>query len=261
MFGFFQRLFRKQRFLIDVASISERGLVRAENQDHVLVNRERATFCVADGMGGGEGGATASDMVCLFMARAVAKDVDFGERVKRVDEAFRSANAAMRAYAYRAGFKQMASTATVLLADEADAGQAVIGYVGDSRVYRCREGLLTLLTHDHTMAGELMRRSAGHAMSVEFHGRQHAFAHILTRAVGVEAEVRPEWRKIDMRKGDVYLICSDGVHDMLSSEEIRTLLSADERAQDLVAALSARILSAGAVDNYSMVVLKIGGRE
>ena len=64
-----------------------------------------------------------------------------------------------------------------------------------------------------------------------------------------------------MRKGDVYLICSDGVHDMLSSEEIRTLLSADERAQDLVAALSERILSAGAVDNYSMVVLKIGGRE
>lgn len=261
MLEFLKSLFRKKRFLVDVASISERGLVRAENQDHVFVNRERTTFCVADGMGGGEGGATASEMVCLFMSKAVAKNGDFGERVKRVDDAFRAANAAIRAYAYRAGFKQMASTATVLMADETDGRQAVVGFVGDSRVYRCREGLLTLLTHDHTMAGELMRRTAGQAMSVEFHGRQHALAHVLTRAVGVEAGVKPEWRKIDMRKGDVYLICSDGVHDMLSSEEIRALLSADEKAQDLVEGLSKKILSAGAVDNYSMVVLKIGGRE
>lgn len=261
MFKFLRNLFGRKPFQADVASLSERGLVRAENQDHVFVSREHATFCVADGMGGGEGGATASEMVCLFMSKAAAKDGDFGERVKRVDEAFRSANASMRAYAYRAGFRQMASTATVLVADETDGRQAVIGYVGDTRVYRCREGLLTLLTHDHTMAGELMRRSSGRAMSVEFHGRQHALAHVLTRAVGVAAGVEPEWRRIDMRKGDVYLICSDGVHDMLSSEEIRGVLSSDRRAQALVEALSERILAAGAVDNYSMVVIKIGGRE
>ena len=135
--GFLSRLFSsvRRRRILDVASLSACGLVRADNQDHFLVNRGRAFFCVADGMGGGEGGAEASDIVCRCIGKAVACRTPFPERVHRAAEAIRTANREIRAYAQKAGYRQMATTVTVFAVDErAKDPSAVIGYVGDSRV-------------------------------------------------------------------------------------------------------------------------------
>ncbi|MBQ1345782.1 MAG: hypothetical protein IIY62_05405, partial [Kiritimatiellae bacterium] len=71
--NWFAKLFRRRRVRIDSAALSDRGLVRAENQDHVLVNRGRRFYCVADGMGGGDGGAKASEIVCRCLRAAVAR--------------------------------------------------------------------------------------------------------------------------------------------------------------------------------------------
>lgn len=262
MWRWLVNLFRRKRLQVDSAAISERGLVRTDNQDHFMVHRGRLAYCVADGMGGGDGGAKASEIVCRSVGNAVSRRVDFPERVKRIHEALAAANAEVRDYAAKAGFsKQMASTAAVLAIDADHGDQAVIGYVGDSRVYRFREGQLQQISKDHTIGRELSQHTTNRAVAAGLKGRNLAISHMLTRAVGVLPEVTPEWRKIDVRKGDAFLVCSDGVYDMVSDEQIQAVFAAGGKAKDTAAVLAQKIVAGGAVDNYTLVVVKIGGRR
>lgn len=256
MFEFLRR--RKRRFDVDSATFSDRGLVRPDNQDHVLAYGARGLYCIADGMGGGEGGAKASEIACASISRAVSRRTDFAERVKRTDEALRSANVEIRDYAAKAGYRQMATTAAVLLLDLAEGRQGVVGSVGDSRVYRFRGGELVQLTRDHTMACELSRTIGGRAMSAGISGREHLLSHVLTRAIGIEPEVKPEWRRIDFAAGDAFLVCSDGLYDMADAAAIRAAVAAGGRAKDVVARLAETVVKNGASDNYSMIVVKVG---
>ncbi len=258
--NWFKRLFRRRRVRIDVAALSDRGLVRAENQDHVWVNRGRLFYCVADGMGGGDGGAKASEIVCRCLGAAVAPRTDFAERLKRIHEALAKANADIRAYAAQAGFtRQMASTAALLAVDPATCRQAVVGFIGDSRVYQLRAGALVQLTHDHTIACELSRHPASRAVAEGLKDRSLAIAHMLTRAVGVQPDVDPEWRRVDVRRADTFLVCTDGLYDAASEAAIRDALAAGGTAKEIAARLGRLAVAGGAGDNYSLVVVKIGG--
>ena len=262
MWRWLLNLFRRRRLQADVAAVCARGLVRPDNQDHLMVHRGRLVFCVADGMGGGDGGAKASEIVCSEVGRAVARRRDFPELVRSVSEAVASANAGVRDYAAAAGFtKPMASTVALLVIDRDHGDQAVVGNVGDSRVYRFRAGELNQVSRDHTIAHELGKHGTSRAMAAGLKSRSLAISHMLTRAIGIQPEVAPEWRKVDVRRGDVFLLCSDGVYDMVTDEEIRAALARNVSAKETVARLSARIDSRGAVDNYTMVVVKIGGRR
>ena len=257
MWRWLVNLFRRKRLQVDSAAVSERGLVRTDNQDHFMVHRGRLAYCVADGMGGGDGGAKASEIVCRSVGNAVSQRVDFPERVKRIHEALAAANAEVRDYAAKAGFsKQMASTAAVLAIDADHGDQAVIGYVGDSRVYRFREGQLQQISKDHTIGRELSQHTTNRAVAAGLKGRNLAISHMLTRAVGVLPEVAPEWRKIDVRKGDAFLVCSDGVYDMVADEGLRAALEEGGAAREIVARIEARVVAAGAADNYSLVVVR-----
>ncbi len=253
----FSCLFPFCRPPVESASFSARGLVRRENQDRLMVRRARPTFCVADGMGGGEGGAEASRIVCSELSATVARHRNFGPRVRACADAVRTANARIRAFAERAGYRQMATTVALLALDAEDPSIGVVGHVGDSRVYRFRDGGLTCLTHDHTMAGELSRTAVTRAMADEIGCRRHPLAHVLTRAVGVGREVHPEWRKIDVRPGDRYLVCSDGVYDMVPDDALRAAFAAGGAPREVVRRVSREVVAAGAHDNYSLVVVDI----
>ena len=260
--NWFAKLFRRRRVRIDSAALSDRGLVRAENQDHVLVNRGRRFYCVADGMGGGDGGAKASEIVCRCLRAAVARRTDFAERLDRVRAALAQANADIRAYAARAGFtRQMASTAALLALDPGTCRQAVVGFIGDSRVYRLRDGGLVQLTRDHTIVRELNLQTAGRAVAAGLRDRSLAISHMLTRALGVQEEAVPEWGRIDVRRDDVFLVCSDGLYDAASEADIRGALAAGGAAKEIAARLARLAVAGGAGDNYSLVVVKIGGRR
>ena len=260
--NWFQRLFLRRRTQIDSAALSDRGLVRTDNQDHVLVNRGRRFYCVVDGMGGGDGGAKASEIVCRCLRAAVARRTDFAERLKRIHEALAEANREIRAYAARAGFtRQMASTAAILAIDPGSRHQAVIGFIGDSRVYRLRGGGLLQLSRDHTIGRELSLQANSRAVAAGLRDRALAISHMLTRAVGVLPEVVPEWRRIDVRRGDVLLVCSDGLYDAVPEKKIQAALAAGVSARETVARLGALAVAGGAGDNYSLVVVKIGGRR
>ena len=243
----------------EAASLTDRGLARADNQDHVLARRVTLVYCVADGVGGGDGGAKASEILCNEVAVAADASVGFVRRLRACDDAARIAHARIADYAVRAGFRRSMGTTMALLVIDPDPPkrgapwrEAAVAHIGDSRVYRWRSGRLDLLTRDHTVA-EQMRGDGPEAAPASRKGR---LGHMLTRAIGPGDWIGPDWCKVDVCPGDVFLVCSDGVHDMLSGERIASAISEGGRASDIVSRLSKGIRAAGAEDNYTMVVVK-----
>ena len=243
---------------IKSTSRSETGLVRKANEDSVLCLDQMAVFAVADGMGGGSDGALASRMVCEELSRGVCAKV-YLRRVDEIGRAVAAANARILEHAKRHGFRQMGSTVALLAVDETSFARGVIGYVGDSRVYRVRSGVAELLTRDHSVGAEL-EKEVGSAAGRDFSARSNPLSHILTRSVGVKDDVLLEWRKIDIVDGDRFVICSDGVHDVIETDALGRIVAACdiEKAAD---ALAAKVVECGAPDNYSFVIVEIGGAK
>lgn len=233
--------------------------MRRDNQDHFYVDPRGSLYCVADGMGGGQGGAKASEIVCAHLSGAAQSTSTFPELMKRTADAINEANAEIMAYAAERKWRLMGSTLAALFIDTQKCGVGVLCHVGDSRIYRVRAGMLELLTNDHTVAGEIGRRTSCKGLTEEFARRMGRLSHMLTRAIGIESTVIPDWRKIDVRQDDVYMICSDGIYDMLEKDFIRDALAKSESSADAVADISRAVLDAGAQDNFTCIVLKIGG--
>ena len=241
---------------IKAVSRCETGLVRKDNQDSVLCLEGMSIFAVADGMGGGSEGGLASQIVCEELARGIVAK-EYARRVDEAGGAVAAANARIFEYAKEHGFRQMGSTVALLAIDDATLSRGVIGYVGDSRVYRVRDGKAELLTRDHSIGAEL-EREVGAAAGARFSARSNPLSHILTRAVGTKDTVSLEWRKIDIEAGDRLVICSDGVHDVVEADVLCGIVEAGgmEKAAD---SLAAKVVECGAPDNYSFVIVEIGG--
>lgn len=240
--------------VVDVASLSACGPVRRENQDHCFASPETAFFCVADGMGGGQGGAKASEIVCRQLSGVALRSANFAERMSRVDLAVRAAQAEIRSFARAAGFAQMATTVALLALESADSPIAEIASVGDSRIYRFRGGELKQLTRDHTYAEALKRAGAWDELAADAEG---AYTHVLTRAIGTGSDALVDWRWIDVRKNDRFLLCTDGVYDMASDDAIGAAFAEGGSSGEVLARLEARVLAAGGRDNYTMIVVSL----
>ena len=254
MFGWLSRSVLK----VGCLTVSETGAVRKDNQDAVFVDKAKTVFCVADGMGGGSEGATASRFVCEEVAKAVEDVQDLAGRMRAVDAAIAAANARIRAYAAEKEFKQMGSTVVVLLVDPADGRHAAICHVGDSRIYRVRRACAEPLTKDHTIGGQLGELTTG-IQAAGLKSRTNPLAHVLTRAIGGADKVSADWRRIDVTDGDRFLICSDGVHDVVSDRRIGALLSRTYDIDTAAAWLKDAVVDNGAPDNYTYVIAEMGG--
>ena len=216
---------------------SETGLVRADNQDHLFVDDARLVYCVADGVGGGAEGARASEIVCanLKMVTYAAADT-FKARTSAVQKAIEDANAALFAYAREKGVPLVASTVAALVLDPENPRHAAICNVGDSRIYRFRRGMPELLTHDHRLGGG---------------------SHALTRAIGAAETVRVEWTELESTDASRFLLCTDGVHDVVSAGRLAAFVSAAPTLDAAVERIAADVVRHGAPDNYSFVLLEV----
>ena len=168
----------------------------------------------------------------------------------------RAANARVRAYAEEKDFKQMGSTVAVLLLEPNDVRRAAICHVGDSRIYRVRHGSAELLTKDHTIGGQLSAFATGE-QAAGLKSRANPLAHVLTRAIGAEEKVSGEWRKIDLSDGDRYLVCSDGVHDVIADSLIGEILTIEPDLESAAKRLGDEIVRNGAPDNYTYAMVKM----
>jgi serine/threonine protein phosphatase PrpC len=241
---------------LNFVSRTARGLVRADNQDNVLCIGKMGLFAVADGMGGGSSGGLASKIVCDELS--LVSSADFKARIAEIDQAVATANSRILAHAREHGFRQMGSTVALLAVDESGCKRGVIGYAGDSRVYRVRGGAAELLTRDHSIGAEL-EDTVGTAGG-KFSARSNPLAHILTRAIGTKECVLLEWRKIDIAAGDRFVICSDGVHDTTDTDTLARLVAGKELEQ-AADALVRGIVAQGAPDNYSFVIVETEGAQ
>ena len=246
---------------IKSVKFSNVGLVRRENEDHLFAGHLSGVYCVADGMGGGEEGAKASEMVCAEVYRAVSNATGgFFAKMQAVDDGLQAANSVVYNYAKSRSYRQMGSTAAIIVFDSPGSGHAAICHVGDSRVYRIRDGLATPLTRDHTVAVEYKALIFKNGNQEPINGRNHPLAHVLTRAIGTDSKVVAEWTKIDIVSGDRFLVCSDGVHDVLSDALIGFLASYDS-LETVRERLSSAIVNGGAPDNYSFILLEVGHQK
>ena len=239
-------------------SVSETGLARDDNQDSLLAMVECGVFCVADGMGGGCEGALASSIICEEIASSIKTA---GCDIKSVvDRALLSANARICRHANENGYRMMGSTVVVLAFDADDVGKAVVCHVGDSRVYRIRKGKVELLTDDHTLANQILRSSEGRWME-SLRGRKSPLSHILTKVVGSVDGVVPEWREIDVECEDCFLICSDGVHDIMDEHDMAEMYASASSREIFSEALRCEIIRRGAPDNFTYVIVEAGKSE
>ena len=250
----------QRKFKTDVAFASECGLVRRENQDHLVADPKTLVFCVADGMGGGEAGGEASAAVCRNVDSVLHERAGFADRVRFVDDAIHRADGEIRAISAAAGYRQMGTTVAVLVSDGKRI--AAVGNVGDSRVYRMRDGKLTQLTRDHTLTAEILSHRLPQGVKPLADVRALALSHVLTRAVGVGQErLKVDWRKVDVKEGDVMLLCSDGVHGAVAPSALAAAVVAGGDAKEILGRICSLVVASGAKDNYSAIVVKIGGRR
>ncbi|HEX6493543.1 MAG TPA: protein phosphatase 2C domain-containing protein [Candidatus Dormibacteraeota bacterium] len=237
--------------LLELAAVSDRGTVRAENQDAwSLVPLEAGRGCLlllADGMGGHAGGREAAELAVQHAAERLRESSDPHEDV---GEAGASANAAIAALRRDNGGAVMGTTLVVAAVSD---GRATIGNVGDSRAYLVRDGSASQVTRDHSVLAEAIR--AGH---LESGGAGDPPRNLLTRALTGDP-VDADRFSVELRAGDVLLLCCDGAWDPLGGEGLAGLVGGEGPLDGLLSRACDAALEAGSRDNVTLVACRVTG--
>ncbi len=231
-----------------IAVVTDTGRRRLGNEDAYVWRPP--LFAIADGMGGAKAGEIAAGIAADTLESAHSRPLDAEDLASLISEANlriwqRSLNDPSTA--------GMGTTFTVALVDE-QAGAVVFGHVGDSRAYRVRDGVLEQITTDHSLVAELVESGVLTPEEAERHPQRSA----ITRALGTEPEVEPDVFTIEVAPGDLFLLCSDGLSDMLTEERIAAAI---ERAGgDPTAAGEELVRNAnaeGGDDNITVLLFEI----
>ena len=242
-------------------AITHQGLTRSQNEDahwvtHVIEGKtdtessSRYIFAVTDGLGGHRGGAIASRMAL----KAVKEEFHAwhgGRADNVVSRAIQKANQNIFCVAQTDPelFQKMQTTLTVVVLEN---DSLTLGHIGDCRLYRMRDNHIDQLTRDHTMASDMLQM---HMISSK-QASTHPGRHQLTRSVGGDPFLNADINRQQVRQGDTYLLCSDGLWSELTDEEIRSALEETDvsRGCEKLVRLA---LSGGAPDNITGIMFHI----
>lgn len=241
-----------------ITGLTDPGRIREQNEDCIVMTPEAGLVVVADGMGGHRAGEVASRLAVEAIQRHVVNTLaDSGAasggsiEVALVRDAIQQANQAIYAHASvnpeNAG---MGSTVVVALFY---GDKLCVGHVGDSRLYRFRDTILEQVTEDHSVVQELVSRGLVTAEEA----RQTVGKNLVTRALGIDPDVEADISEHDVYNDDVYLLCSDGVNDVLADGDIEMMLTEHGRnlettAQHMVDTANER----GGPDNISVILVR-----
>ena len=250
---------------IAYAGVSDPGRVRPVNEDGLLLLPAAGVFAVADGLGGLDHGDIASRtalqaLAVLYTAPGGAPCCPlFPPPAEHpAGPPLFAVVASVNLRTFRQKIALGRNMATTLAMVQCCGPTAAVAHVGDSRVYHWRGGELRCLTRDHSLINELCDQGAMTASQAE-HSRQR---HVITRALGAAAEVRPTVAAVTVTTGDLLLLCTDGLNAMLADTAISAILQANtddpgRTAEQLVAAAN----EAGGRDNVTVVLVQLTGRE
>ena len=233
---------------VSVHALTDVGKVRAINQDALVVDEKLLLFGVADGMGGHNGGETASAGARDGMIEALQGKEPSLDALR---DAVVQVNAAL--FRQQAENEQLSGMGTTLSVIWMSDHFVYLGHVGDSRVYRFRDGKLEQMTDDHSLVGELVR--AGYLTPEQ--AENHPNKNVILRAVGTEAGIDVDLAVEERKSGDLWLICSDGLHGMVADSKMEAILSVNT-PESAVKLLMDAALAAGGRDNISVVLVQDG---
>lgn len=237
---------------MNAAGRTDTGRLRKNNEDAILLLPQDGIFCVADGMGGAAGGEVASRTVLAHIANAfcpAGNPRSLDQKASLVRETTKVASEEILRWAQAHSTRGTGTTLVALAIDSAH-HQAITLHAGDSRAYLFRKGRLQQITKDHTLSEAL-----------EFADEKHlsnALRHIITNAVGLHPHPELELIHTNIKAGDLFLLCSDGLTGMLSDIQIVSILLGRENTDlqttvdDLVAAAN----EAGGTDNISAILIR-----
>ena len=225
------------------------GCRRAENEDRMFVGER--VFAVADGIGGRRGGDVAAETALTPVAALDRARDGVGLEVALRD-AFQQANADVRAR--RRAEPALQRMGTTLTAVVVSGTHAHVAHVGDSRLYRLRDGALEQLTTDHTLVQQLVDDGRLSPAGAQDHPRRN----VITRAIGTDAHPDVDVTVTDIVAGDTLLLCSDGLPGALDEQGIGELLGTHPDPAEAVDALVLGAVAAGARDNVTAVALRPG---
>lgn len=246
---------------VELSYQSDLGKVRDNNEDTIVSNPEQGIFVVCDGFGEGRCGKIASTISAKTIIEYFEHDnvnneiplnFDINSDASFLVTAIHLAN--LRLYNFVDRFIDYYGMGSTIAALYLKGGNAYIGHVGDSRVYRLRDNRLELLTHDHSYVNELIRM--GRIKQDEAH--RYVNKHFITRSLGMAETVRVDLNIIEVKKDDMFLLCSDGLNHMVQDEEIQDVISTyradlSETCKNLIK----RANDSGGEDDISVVTLRV----
>ena len=239
-------------------SLNHTGRVRANNEDALLVEPAAGLAVLADGMGGYNAGevasAMATEIIGAHLLPVLQQPAPDGLRLA-VGSSVERANAAIcETSRTEARYRGMGTTVVMTVFTP---GRVLVGHVGDSRAYRLRQGRLETLTRDHSLLQEQI--DAGLVRPERAH--EAPYRNLLTRALGMTPVVQIDLAEHTVEPGDLYLLCSDGLNDMLRDDQIARHLAAQTTLEAMGHALVDAANAAGGRDNISVVLMRCASTD
>jgi len=243
-----------------VASVTDPGIKRTENQDNMFVSPDNRLLVVADGMGGMKGGSKASKLAVTAVERLWGErqpdELDQSVIQTWLLEAVSNANQdVFDAAAADPAVKDMGTT--IVAAIHCPDGRVQIAHVGDSRAYMIREGKTVVLTQDHSVVMEMVLQGR---MSEE-QLRNSPFRHYLTRCVGHKSKVEIDKTPAEIKPGDWLILSSDGLSTVVLDDSIGEIIATCETPKDACEKLLKATLDGGAPDNVTIIVVRYEAAE
>jgi len=240
------------RFTWHSSSRSDVGMIRQLNEDACLERPDVGLWVVADGMGGHTAGDLASGMI-VDALRDLQPTERLADTIDEVEQRLLGVNTTLRTIAATQDTQTIGSTVAALIAH---GGLGVCAWAGDSRVYRWRDGDIDQLTQDHALVEELVERGV---LSRE-QAASHPQGNLVTRAVGAAEELCLDLEIVDLRDGDVFVLCSDGLDKELSAQEIAEVVGR-ENERSISDTLVDIALSRGCRDNITVITVEVEASE
>jgi len=252
---------------LEIFSQTHTGMVRSHNEDSVASEPVCGLVVLADGMGGYNAGEVASGIAVSVVVTEVGHRLLNASPVERIEEDgdelgvsllrdnIQKANASI--FHAAQSQPQYAGMGTTIVSGLFYDNRVAVGHVGDSRMYRLRGEVLETITRDHSLLQEQIDSGL---ISVE-DARFSKNKNLVTRAVGIDADVEPEIHVHDVLLGDIYLLCSDGLNDMVEDEDIQSTIYALQSNLPLAASQLIQMANDnGGRDNVSVILVKVRGK-
>jgi protein phosphatase len=244
---------------IEMVTVTHPGMVRSHNEDSIATDAAAGLAVLADGMGGYNAGEVASGIAVAMISAELKKalaarhgevDTAMAERLVG-EEAVRANSAIFQAAQNQSQYAGMGTTLVIALWHD---DTLVVGHVGDSRLYRFRGGRLEQVTRDHS----LLQEQIDSGLITKEQARHSQNKNLVTRAVGIDPDVDVEIHNYPVQSGDIYLLCSDGLNDMVTDEDMELTLASLQANLPLAAEqLVQQANDNGGRDNVSVILVRV----